>query len=134
MLLDSDLTEFPGPLARLRREEYALGASFPGTVAVISLHRLRTLTDPTLQGLALARLVRHHLGHVLAIPPFERREQVLRRGLEMHCTNLCVMRHADTLEQLANYAVQEAALGWPFCPLCTQALHSVVLRHAQEWN
>ncbi|MBC7254528.1 MAG: hypothetical protein H5T66_00260 [Chloroflexi bacterium] len=134
VLLGEDLTEFPAPLARLYAGHYALGASFPGTAAVMSLWRLRQIADEELRRLALARLVRHHLGHVLAIPPFERREEVARRGLEMHCTRRCVMRHAETVEHLMALTLEEAEMGWPFCALCTQGLHSAIIRYDQEWS
>lgn len=133
-LLDEDLTDFPAPLARHRPEYYALGASFPGQAAVMSVHRLRELAEQSERRMALARLVRHHLGHVLAIPPFERREQTLRRGLEMHCTNRCAMRHAETVPQLLAYAEDEARAPWHFCAACTRALHSAVIAHAGNWN
>ncbi len=133
-LLAEDLTDFPSPLAHHRPDYYSLGASLPGQVAVMSVYRLRALVEDSGRRLALARLVRHHLGHVLAIPPFERRQQVLRRGLEMHCTNRCVMRHAETVPQLLAFAEDEAQAPWHFCAACTQALHSVVVTHAGNWN
>ncbi len=133
-LLDQDLTDFPAPLARMRPDHYALGSSFPGMIAVISLHRVRPLADPRVRALALARLVRHHLGHVLGVPAFSRKEHVQRLGLEMHCTNLCVMRHAATVEELTERALEEAEMGWPFCEACTQDLHTVVVREQYSWN
>jgi hypothetical protein len=133
-LLDEDLTDFPAPMARHRPGHYSLGASFPGQAAVMSVYRLRELESEAQQRLALARLVRHHLGHVLAIPPFERRERVLRRGLEMHCTNPCVMRHPERAAQLLAMAEEESRLPWHFCELCTAALHSVVVAHAGSWS
>ncbi len=133
-LLEEDLTDFPAPLARHRPDYYSLGASFPGQAAVMSVSRLRALEDDEEQRLALARLVRHHLGHVLAIPPFERQDRTLRRGLELHCTNCCTMRHAETVEQLLAYARAEAREPWRFCPTCTEALHTVMILHGGNWN
>lgn len=133
-LLDQDLTDFPSPLAKLRPDHYSLGSSFPGTSAVMSVHRLRRLADAHMQSLAVARLARHHLGHVLAVPGFTRTEQVARLGLELHCTNVCVMRHAATLEQLTKFIPEEVEMGWPFCELCTRELHSVVARYTFDLN
>ena len=133
-LLDFDLTDFAAPLARLRPDHYSLGTSLPGTVAVMSVFRLRELSDEQTREMALARLVRHHLGHVLGIPGFTRQEQVARLGLELHCTNLCVMRHAATVQQLAERALQESEMGWPYCEQCTRELHSVVVRYRGNWN
>ncbi len=133
-LLDQDLTDFPPPLAKLRPDHYSLGTSFPGTTAVMSLYRVRGLVDERVRNLAIARLVRHHLGHVLSVPWFTRQDQVARMGLELHCTNACVMRHASTVEQLAQFTLEEMEMGWPFCELCTRELHSVVVRYAGNWN
>ncbi len=133
-LLDQDLTDFPSPLARLRREHYTLGSSFPGTTAVMSVNRLRRLAGGQMQTLALARLTQHHLGHILGVPGFTRQEQVARLGLELHCTNPCVMRHAATVEELAERAREESEMGWPFCELCTRELHSVVARYTFDPN
>lgn len=132
-LLDQDLTDFPVPLARLRPDHYSLGSSFPGTSAVMSVCRVRSLNDRSRE-LALTRLVSHHLGHVLGIPDFGRKDHVVRLGLETHCTNHCAMRHAATVEDLAQLALEEYELGWPYCDLCTRGLHSVVVRHALSWN
>ena len=133
-LLDQDLTDFPLPLAKLRPDHYSLGSSFPGTSAVMSVARLRTLADSNIRDLTLARLARHHLGHVLGVPLLTRKEQAERLGLEMHCTNVCVMRHASTVEELATLTLEESELGWSFCERCTRELHSAVVRYALNWN
>lgn len=133
-LLDQDLTDFPVALARLRPDHYTLGSSLPGLAAVMSVHRLRQLTDELARDRALRRLVHHHLGHVFGVPSLVRGEEVARLGLEMHCTNRCAMRHASTEEEWAALGLEEEKAGWPFCERCTTELHSVVLRHAQNWN
>jgi len=133
-LLDRDLTDFPSPLAQLRPDRYSLGTSYPGKTAVMSVHRVRSLSEDQVRHLAIARLVRHHLGHVLGVPTFERKENVSRLGLEMHCTNRCVMRHAANVKQLAAYAIEESEIGWQFCERCTQALNSVVIDYTYNWN
>ena len=133
-LLHQDLTDFPAPLARLRPEHYSLGSSFPGETAVISVYHLRELADEDVRALALARLVRHHLGHLLQVPQFGRKKHVERLGLETHCTNRCVMRHAAMVTQLAEYALKEAETGWGFCDECTRGLHSIVAGHEHSLN
>jgi hypothetical protein len=133
-LLEQELTDYTAPLARLHPDHYSLGSSLPGTAAVMSVFRVRTLSDAPLRDMALTRLVQHHLGHVLAVPAFERREFAVRRGLEMHCTDRCVMRHAETVEELAALAREEAEMAWPFCQACTRDLHSVIVRHLGVWN
>jgi len=79
-ILDQDLTDFPAPLARLRPDRYTLGTSFPGSSAVLSVRRVRTLTDPSVRELALGRLVAHHLGHVLGVPQYTRSRRPLDWG------------------------------------------------------
>jgi len=133
-LLDRDLTDFPSPVAKLLPDHYTLGSSFPGTTAVMSVFRIRELADPHTRELALARLVRHHLGHVLGIPQFTRKGYVARYGSELHCTNRCAMRHAATARQLAQFALEESEMGWPFCQLCTRELYSIVVRHSYIWS
>jgi len=133
-LLDYDLTDFPSPVARLLPGHYTLGSSFPGTTAVMSVLRIRELAQRQVRHLALARLVRHHLGHVLGVPQFTRKDHVVRLGAELHCSNDCVMRHAATVERLSDLALEESEMGWPFCELCTRELYSVVVRHSRTWN
>jgi hypothetical protein len=133
-LLDEDLTDMPAPLARRRRDYYSLGTSYPERAAVMSVFRLRGLESNEVKTAALWRLVRHHLGHLLAIPPFGTLEHVSRRGLETHCNNRCVMRHAETVQQLVALALEEAPDAWSFCPRCTAALHSAIVLRAGNWN
>jgi len=134
ILVDEDLTDMPAPLARRQPHYYSLGTSYPERAAVISVHRLRSLESNALKEAALRRLVRHHLGHLLGVPPFGDTQHIQRRGLETHCTHLCVMRHAETLDQLLTLVEEEASSPWPFCPRCTSALHSTVVTHAGNWN
>ena len=131
-LLHHDLTDFPTPLARLRPDHRSLGSSFPGESAVMSLSQLDAIEDVWTRDLALTRLVRHHLGHLLGAPHLGRKDHVERLGLELHCTNTCVMRHAPDVETLIALAREERRLGWSFCPDCTCDLHSLIARH--QWS
>jgi hypothetical protein len=133
-LLHQDLTDFPAPLARLRPDHYALGSSFPGETAVMSVVRVREIDGEGPRELALARLVRHHLGHLLCVPSYGRSADVERLGLELHCTNRCAMRHPGSAEDLLALAADESELPWPFCPACTRDLHAVVARHVCSQN
>ena len=132
-ILDQDLTDFPPPLAHMRPDHYTLSSSFPGQSAVLSLYRLRALPQEQ-RSLSLSRLVRHCLGHTLGAVDFTRKQDVTRLGLELHCTNRCVMRHADDVAELAAYAKDESELGWDFCPACTRALQSLMIRETYSWN
>ncbi len=133
-LLDEDLTDMPAPLARRRADYYSLGTSYPERAAVMSVRRLRALETPEFVAAALTRLVRHHMGHLLSVPPFGDQSHVQRRGLETHCTNRCAMRHPESVEQLMSYCLEEAADPWPFCPRCTAALHSAIVLRSGNWN
>jgi len=128
-LLHFDLTDFPAPLARLRPDHHSLGSSFPGESAVMSTSQLDGIEDVASHDLALRRLVRHHLGHLLGAPHLGRKHHVERMGLELHCTNRCAMRHAPDVDSLVAMAKEERAMGWPFCEDCTRDLHSAVARH-----
>lgn len=133
-LIDQDLTDLPRQVAPMYPERYTLASSLPGAATVLSVHRLRAVADPQWEELALARLVRHSLGHILEAPHLGRTERVQRLGNEMHCTNVCVMRDAPTIDDLLDMALEEAEVGWPFCPLCTRDLHTAMVRYAQVWN
>ena len=133
-VMEHDLTDFPAPLARLRPEHYALSASFPGTSAIFSTRRIRLLDDEHFRDIALARLARHCLGHALGAVDFSRTVDVARLGLEMHCMNRCVMRHAENADELVAFSLEELEHGWAFCPTCTRALHSVLVRESYVWN
>lgn len=133
-LLDQDLTDFPAPLAHLRRDRYTVGTSLPGTAAVLSVGRIRRLGTSASQRTALARLVRHALGHVLGVPSFARPAHTVRHGLELHCANRCVMRGASSVDELVALAVDEAELGWPFCSECSQELLDILVKQSFTWN
>ncbi|MCE5257805.1 MAG: hypothetical protein LLG44_01935 [Chloroflexi bacterium] len=132
-LLEQDLTDFPAPLARLRPAHYTLSSSFPGMSAILSVHRIRMLPEGQ-RDLALMRLVRHCLGHALGAVDFTRKDDVARLGLELHCSNRCVMRHADDENELVELARDESELPWDFCPTCTRTLQSVMVRESYTWN
>ncbi|MFH1084278.1 MAG: hypothetical protein V1772_00750 [Chloroflexota bacterium] len=77
----------------------------------------------------------HHLGHALGVPAFGRQVAVQRRGLETHCTHeACVMRHAGTLEELAECALTEPPRDWLYCPTCSHDLLGVIVRHTHTWS
>jgi predicted Zn-dependent protease len=103
-LLDLELAEESGP---------ALASALPGTATVISVHRLRAeLTDERPRLEALKRLVVHNFGHVLRIED---------------CDQLCVMRHADTVEELLERLAEEKSSGVLFCPACRSKLLRTVM-------
>jgi hypothetical protein len=133
-LVEHDLTDFPAPLARLRPEHYALSASFPGTSAILSTRRIHLLEDENMRQVALSRLACHCLGHALGAVDFSRKGDVARLGLELHCTNRCVMRHAASVDELVTLSLEEQEYGWTFCSTCTRALFSIMTHESYVWN
>jgi len=110
-----------------------LSASIPGLAGIVSTAPLADL-PADLAETTLAREVRHTLGHVLEVPSADRSQNVERHGAERHCTNRCVMRHADSVGALVALTRDEQNLGWPYCEACTADLHSVMVKHGHEWN
>lgn len=132
-LLAEPMTAYHPRLVPAEIRGRCLSASIPGVVAVLSTAPLRDLPSPLAEQ-ALARLVRHSLGHALEIPAPHRTETVERQGAERHCTNRCVMRHAESITALVALTRDEERMGWRYCPACTADLHSVMVKHGREWN
>jgi hypothetical protein len=123
-VLDRDLTDGASSV---------MGSSLPGTATVISVHRLRGLSELEAQLTALRRLVVHNFGHVLEIPR-EGRLGVIDDRRERHCTAICGMRDPDDVEELVAMAREEAALGRLLCQECRQDLVRAVLAQRVSRN
>ena len=132
-LLGEPMTAFHPRLLPTETHGRCLSSSIPGVAAVLSTAPLRDLPTPLAEQ-ALSRLVRHSLGHALEIPAPDRASEVERQGAEHHCSNRCVMRHAESITALVALTRDEERMGWPCCPACTADLHSVMVRHGREWN
>ncbi len=134
-LIDHDLTDYPtaGPITK-ETPHYALGSSLPGSIAVMSVRRVRAIPDARLRQLALQRLVRHNLGHIMGAVSYKRDYRSVKHGLETHCVNRCAMRHASSVEELIEYAIEENNLPYLFCEQCAQELRSNLLFHVKNWS
>ncbi|MCD6302474.1 MAG: hypothetical protein J7M15_02985 [Anaerolineae bacterium] len=132
-LLAEPMTAYHPRLVPAESRGACLSASIPGLAAVVSTAPLADLPSPLAEA-ALARAVRHALGHALGVPAGDRNNDVERHGAERHCTNRCVMRHADSVAALVALTRDEEDLGWPYCDACTADLHSVMVRHSHEWS
>ncbi|HEV8637523.1 MAG TPA: hypothetical protein VG370_25160 [Chloroflexota bacterium] len=130
-VLDRDLTDVP---AKRIGTDFVLASALPGTATVISVHRLREIADEALRLAALRRLVVHNFGHVLEVPSSDRTEAVEQSADERHCTNLCVMRHAGSVDELLDRLGEEQASGILFCPDCRRDILRSVLRQRISWN
>lgn len=114
-VVDRDLTD---PAVAAPDDPYVLASALPGTATVLSVYRLRLVADEQRRMRALRRLVVHNFGHVLEVPGPTRQEAVAPIGGERHCTNLCAMRHAGSVDQLLRACEEEDAAGILLCPEC----------------
>lgn len=130
-VVDRDLTDVP---AKQIGTDFVLASALPGTGTVISVHRLREIADQALRLVALKRLVVHNFGHVLEVPSSDRTEAVEQSADERHCTNLCVMRHAGSVDELLVRLGEEQASGILFCPDCRRDILRSVLRQRVSRN
>lgn len=131
-ILDRDMTAASARQAPAG--ESILAAVLPGIAAVISVYQVRAAGDLATRSSVLRRLVVHNFGHVLEVPAADRAEAVERSDGELHCTNLCVMRHASTATEVANRAREEAAADTRFCPACRRDILRSVLRQRLSTN
>lgn len=130
-VLDRDLAD--PPRQRTSDHGFVLASVLPGTATVISVHRLRELGTAT-RLRALRRLVVHNFGHVLEVPSPARQAAVAELGGERHCTNLCVMRHAGSVEELVAACREEDDAGILLCPECRGDVLRSVLRQRLSSN
>ncbi|HEY3080809.1 MAG TPA: hypothetical protein VGM69_13015 [Chloroflexota bacterium] len=130
-VLDRDLTDAP---AKRIGTDFVLASALPGTGTVISVHRLREVAPEEQRLAALKRLVVHNFGHVLEVPAAERTGAVEPSAGERHCTNLCVMRHAGSVDELLERMREEQSSGILFCPDCRLDILRSVLRQRISRN
>ena len=113
---------------------FVLSSALPGTAAVISVHRLREeVPDQRRRLRALKRLVVHNFGHVLEVPS-ERGHAVETTDGDRHCTNLCVMRRADSVDSLLSAADEEDAADVLLCRDCRDDVLRSVMRQRVSKN
>jgi predicted Zn-dependent protease len=117
-VIDLDLTDVPEKTVSQQDTDFVLASVLPGTATIISVHRLRRLDDDARRRRALRRLIIHNVGHVIGLPAPDRKLDVEDSGGERHCTNVCVMRHGATVEDLVALSEEEGVLGVVLCPGC----------------
>src|SRR5581483_738678 len=130
-VLDRDLADPPRQGAA--ETQFVLSSALPGTAAVISVHRLRDIPDQGRRLRVLRRLVVHNFGHILEVPA-ERASAVETTGGDRHCTNLCVMRRADSVESLLTAVDEEDAADVRLCPDCRDDVVRSILRQRVSKN
>lgn len=116
-LIHFDLDADQEKLSIVDGNSFALSTTEANLAAVISVLRLRELADNDEFALSLRRLAAHSVGHVIeATAP--RRPTVERSFGELHCTNLCIMRHASTVTEILRFAQEEEESDVLFCDEC----------------
>ena len=108
-------------------EGFALSATEPNLAAVLSVNRVREIARSADRKLALARLARHSLGHVLEAVPAKRTNAELNFG-DWHCLNEgCTMRHAAAAAELLELAHEEDENDPSYCDDCSDAIFGHLL-------
>ena len=132
-VIDRDLVD-KVPRAAETEVEFALGATVPELATVLSVYRLRGLVRPEQRERALRRLVFHQFGEMIGLPSRSRRAGVEIIGDRRHCTNRCVMRRSDTVEQLVLAAEQEQGDRIALCEQCQHDLIEITVMRGRSPN
>lgn len=127
-LIHFDLETASEKMVTVDGSSFALSATEANLAAVISVSRLRELSDVEDFATTLRRLAAHSVGHVIeAASPG--RPTVQDSYGEPHCTNLCVMRHAATVGEVLELAQEENDAEILFCEECASDILDHGLRH-----
>ena len=127
-LIHFDLEADQEKMAAVDGSSFALSTTEANLAAVISVLRLRELSDDKEFDLALRRLAAHSVGHIIeAASPG--RPTVQDSFGEPHCTNVCIMRHAATVLEVMEFAREEDEADVLFCEECASDILSHGLRN-----
>ena len=125
-ILDYDLVDEPEVMASDEHSSYALSSTERDLAAVISVKKLREISDDDAFRRSLIRLTAHSFGHILEAPSTDRPQSTVRTFGDVHCSNTCVMRHAGLVEDLVDLSLEEFEAGVLYCDQCVQD----ILQHA----
>ncbi len=127
-LIHFDLETASEKMVTVDGTSFALSATEPNLAAVISVLRLRELSDDDDFAATLRRLAAHSVGHILeAASPG--RTSVQDAFGDPHCTNVCVMRHAATVPEVLDFAREENEAEVLFCEECASDILGHSLRN-----
>lgn len=114
-----------------------MGMAISGSAAVTSVAPLRSIINTRSRLLALRRLVLHFAGHMFGLPspfqPSDLEPEVPRAGegkqskSSRHCSELCVMRYAPSVEILLAHAIEELHNRAIYCSDCRRKLLSLLI-------
>ena len=128
-ILHHDLVDDPEAMGSDQGREYALSSTERNLAAVISVNRLRNLSDDETFRMALIRLTVHSFGHILEAPAHDRSTSTTRSFGDIHCTNECVMRHTAAVGELVEAARSEREARIQFCEECQTDILAHAIRH-----
>ena len=104
-----------------QRDGWLFGATYssvPFSVPSVARFMNRRISDEDRE-LAVARLLRHEVGHMLGLVD---RAVDVQELYGLHCTNVCTMRQAVTPLRWIELAREEAEHGVQFCACCQDDL------------
>lgn len=133
-VIDRDLVEQARPDVDAERPAFSLGTSVPELATVLSVYRLRGLVRADQRERALRRLVLHQFGQVLGLPSRSRRTNLETVGERRFCTNRCVMRRAETVEELVLAAEQEHGVPVLLCQQCQRDVVTLLVMRGKSPN
>ncbi len=126
-ILDYDLLDEPEVMASDQHSSYALSSTERDLAAVISVSKLRGISDDDAFRRSLIRLTAHSFGHIFEGPSTDRPKSAVRTFGDIHCSNTCVMRHAGLVGDLLDLSLDEHEAKVLFCEECEQDIleHSI---------
>ncbi|MBH41012.1 MAG: hypothetical protein CL790_07290 [Chloroflexi bacterium] len=109
-------------------DPHVLSSYKSNLATAISVHRIRSISDPEDRRIALRRLAINGFGHVLELPSRSRHDHIETSYGRIACQNLCSMRFASDNAQLLELGREEHDSRIIFCDACTQDLLDHVVR------
>ena len=133
-LIDQDLVDNDNVARSSSGPGFVLGTSIPELATVLSVYRLRGLIGGDLRELALRRLVLHNFGQILGLPSRSRRDDINLVDGRRFCTNRCVMRCAQTVDQVVRAAEHEKRDSVSLCDECRHDLIELIVMRGRSPN
>ena len=127
-ILDHDLRDAPEHNIAPQSDPHVFSSCRPNLAAVLSVHRLRAISEGALRQTALRRLAIHAFGRVLELPAGNRQTNVETARGSLSCLNRCALRFAPDVGQLLAFAREEHETRTIFCAECTADLLNHVIR------
>ncbi len=127
-ILDHDLRDAPEHNIAPESDPHVFASCRPNLAAVMSVHRLRAISQASERQTALRRLAINAFGQVLELPAANRQSNVEVALGRTVCLNRCALRFAADVGQLLAFAREEHKTRTIFCAECTADLLNHVIR------